>query len=187
MSTKKRLYQSLILPILTYCSPVWRPNLLRDICNLERVQKRATRYIVNDPSLNYRERLCKLQMLPLMFQLELADILFTVSSIKNPNNHFNILQSLTFSSSNTRSNSQFKLKHNYSSNNRSRHSFFNRIPRLWNSLPIIDPSLPINTIKKSIIAHLIEHFMSHFDSDRACTYHYLCPCNLCALTPGLHF
>ena len=131
MSTKKRLYQSLIIPILTYCSPVWRLYSLRDICNLERVQSRATKYIVNDPSLNYRERLCKLQMLPLMFQLELADI-FT---IKNPSNHFNILQSLTFSSSNTRSSSHLKLKHNFSTATVDRHSFFNCIPRQWNSLP----------------------------------------------------
>ena len=73
--TKKKLYQSLVLPILTYCSPVWRPFLLQDITALEKVQRRATKYIVNDSSLNYKDRLMKLNMLPLMYLLEIADII----------------------------------------------------------------------------------------------------------------
>lgn len=32
---KKALYLSLILPVMTYASPVWRPSLLKDIKALE--------------------------------------------------------------------------------------------------------------------------------------------------------
>ena len=183
-SVKKQLYQSLVLPILTYCSTVWRPFLLKDITILEKVQKRATKYIVNDSSLNYKDRLSKLQMLPLMFYLEIADIIFTVSSIKHPSDHFDIKQFISFSTSNTRSSALYKLKHRLTNNNISRHSFFNRIPRLWNSLPPIDPSISVRTIKRLIIIHLTSHFTTHFDPHNTCTFHYLCPCNSCSLIPG---
>ncbi len=141
ISVKKRLYQSLVLPVLTYCSPVWRPHLLKDISVLENVHRRAIKYIVNDSSLHYKDRLSKIQLLPLMYHLESADIMFLTLSIKNPCDHFDVNQFISFSSSRTRSSSSYKLKHCYTSNNLSRHSFFNRIPRLWNSLPPIDPSL----------------------------------------------
>lgn len=182
-SVKKLLYQSIVLPILTYCSPVWRPHLLKDITTLEKVQIRATKYIINDPSMNYKDRLSKLQMLPLMYHLEIADIMFTVSSIKSPSVHFDIKQFISFSSSNTRSSSLFKLKHRLTNNNLSRHSFFNRIPRLWNSLPAIDPSLSKYLIKRLTTTHLTLHFMNYFDPYNPCSFHYLCPCNSCSLIP----
>ena len=117
-------------------------------------------------------------MLPLMYNLELADIMFTVSSIKCPCDHFNINQFISFSSSNTRSSSSFKLKHRLTNNNLSRHSFFNRLPRLWNSLPPIDPSLSTHIIKRLITTHLFSHFTTHFDSLNPCSFHYLCPCSI---------
>ncbi len=44
---KQKLYTSLIIPHLTYCSPVWRPYLIKDIKTLEKVQRRATKFILN--------------------------------------------------------------------------------------------------------------------------------------------
>ena len=178
--TKKKLYQSLVLPILTYCSPVWRPFLLQDITALEKVQRRATKYIVNDSSLNYKDRLMKLNMLPLMYLLEIADIMFAVSSVKSP---VSTSIYITFSSSNTRSSSQFKLNHRLTNNNLTRHSYFYRLPRLWNSLPSINSSLSMRTIKSLITSHLFTHFTLTFDSDYPCSFHYLCPCNSCSKTP----
>ena len=35
ISIKKRLYMSLVLPLITYCSPIWHPSLLKDIIALE--------------------------------------------------------------------------------------------------------------------------------------------------------
>ena len=44
--------------------------------SLERVQQRATKFILNDYSSNYRYCLVKLGMLPLMYVYELANIMF---------------------------------------------------------------------------------------------------------------
>ena len=43
---------------------------------------------------------------------------------------------MSFSSTSTRSSANFKLYHYKSSTNSCRHFYFNRLPRLWNSLPV---------------------------------------------------
>ena len=40
---------------VTLLPPVWHPFLLSDIHCIENVQKRATRFIINDPTLGYKE------------------------------------------------------------------------------------------------------------------------------------
>ena len=54
---KKRLYVSLVRSQLVYCSPFWRPYLLKDISQLETVQRRATKFILNDFRSDYKSRL----------------------------------------------------------------------------------------------------------------------------------
>ena len=76
--TKKLLYLALIRSQLTYCSQIWRPRLIKDIISLEQVQCRATKYILNDYSTDYKTRLTSLHILPLMYTFELADILFLI-------------------------------------------------------------------------------------------------------------
>ena len=69
-SVKKKLYLSLILPILTYASQVYRPSHIKDIKALELFQKRATKYILHNSSSNYKSQLTKLNLLPLIYRLE---------------------------------------------------------------------------------------------------------------------
>ena len=183
---KKHLYLALVLPLLTYASPVWRPKLLKDITALESFQRRATKYLLNYPrSADYKSRLTMLQILPIMYRLELNDVMFYIKSKKNPSLHFNISDHITEHSNltTTRSQSAFKLKHMHSSTNTNRHFYFNRLPRLWNSLPPLDPNLPTPTIKTKIVRHLIDHFLNNFDSLNPCSFHLLCPCNTCSSLP----
>ena len=41
-STKRSLYQSMVKPKLTYCSPIWRPHLLKDIKALSKAGNKMT-------------------------------------------------------------------------------------------------------------------------------------------------
>ena len=147
---KKLLFTSLILPKLTYCSPILRPNLIKDIGMLERVQVRVTKFILNDYHSDYKSRLISLQILPLMYRLKLNDLMFFISSLKNPQSHYNTLDYFSFCDHpfGTRSSTHMKLKHSLSSTSLLHHSFFHRLPRLWNPLPQIDTSLSLPTIKK---------------------------------------
>ena len=67
INEKKVLYISLVRSQLLYCSVLWRPKLIRDIQLLERVRRRATKYILNDFHSSYKCRLLALNLLPLMY------------------------------------------------------------------------------------------------------------------------
>ena len=182
---KKYLYLSLILPILTYASPVWRPHMLKDIIALETFQKRATKYMLNYNNLDYKSRLTSLKILPLMYRLEMLDLMFYIGSKKNAGSHFDITNFITdASSTSTRSHTSFKLKHRACTTNSNRHFYFNRLPRLWNSLKPIDPNQSTSTIKLHIQKYIINHFTAHFDPNNPCTFHSICPCSSCSCTPS---
>ena len=166
---------TLVRSTLTYCSPVWRPHLLTDINNLERIQCRATKYILNNYTNDYKSRLVNLNILTLMYAYEIADILFLIKSIRNLTSSFNMNNYITFYTGSSRLAKALKLQHSYGANNTSRHSYFNRIPHLWNALPVINLNLSINTIKKQLRASLFNHFITIFDSANSCTFHFLCP------------
>ena len=128
---------------------MWQPFLVKDNNTLEKVQHRATKFILSsDPSLHeYKERLVSFSMLPLVYILELNNILFFVSCLKNPTHNFPILKSFFFCSSNTRSADHESSKLNLIpfSSIAECNSFICHVPRLWNSLPPIDLSFPILT------------------------------------------
>ena len=177
--TKKSLYLSLVRSQLTYCSQLWRPNIIKDIKRLETIQRRATKFIMSNTSTSYRDRLQFLYILPLMYWLEIQDIMFLVKCLKEPSDNFNIFSYVYFSSGTTRSVASRKLIHNFTKFCSSRHFYFNRIVRLWNALPLLIsmiPSLQLNIIFIHISGVT---FLAHFDSDNVCSFHFLCPCNRC--------
>ena len=184
---RKHLYLTLVRSQLVYCSPLWRPYLIKDIEHFERLQRRVTKFILNNYDLDYKSRLLQCQILPLMYFLELNDILFFIKSLKSPTLAFNIHDYVTFNISTTRSGSFNKLIHNFASTNHTRHFYFNRITRLWNSLPVIDLNLSTSTIKSKLYHYFWTHFVQQFDSDNIHTYHYLCPCSQCSLRPKTLF
>ena len=183
VSSKRLLYISLVRSQLLYCSPLWRPYLISDIGQLESVQRRATRYISKCSSHNYKERLTDINLLPLMMIYEISDIIFFVKCIKNKISHFMISDFVCFSSSHTRQATFFKLRHSKATSNASRYSYFNRLPRLWNSLPCIDLDLSVATIKYNLKHFFWQHFITKFDPENVCSYHFLCPCNKCSMLP----
>ena len=168
---------------LLYCSVVWRPYLLVDIKFLELVQRRATKFIIKGSDLDYRQRLETLHLLPLMMEFEMADILFFVKSLKYPSEYFNIQNFVQFCDQSTRSSTYFTLKHPISRNSAESNLFFNRIPRLWNSLPSLDLSLPLSSIKLKLCHIFLTHFISNFDANNVCSYRYVCPCYKCSKMP----
>ena len=133
-----------------YCSQLWRSNLIKDIHSLERVQRRATKYILNDYSSDYKSCLMNLKLLPLMYIYEINDICFFIKSYQSPSSHFNIYDYVTFSHYSTRFTKYSKLLHINSSPNTSRHFYFCWLPRLWNALPYIDLNLLLPTIKNKL-------------------------------------
>ena len=178
IAAKKHLYISLVRSQLTYCSVVWRPHLIKDITTLEKIQRRASKYILSDFSSDYKSRLTSLNMLPSMMQLELYDILSFIKSLKYPSESFNILDFVSFCSGSSRSAAHLKLQLSPAnrSTNRIRHFYFSRLPHLWNYLPTINLEKSVMSIKSDITAFFWSRFQQTFDPSRPCTYHAVCPC-----------
>ena len=164
------LYISLVRSKLTYCSQLWRPQYIQDIVLLENIQHRATKYILNDYASSYRSRLIHLSLLPLMYIYELNDIMFFIKSLKRPTISFKITNYVSFSSGTTRSSINCKLVHKRSRLNTNRHFYFNRLPRLWNTLPPINLSHSISTVKSMLLK---SHFLNHFNPDIPCSFHFI--------------
>ena len=101
--SKPVLYLSLAQPQIAYCSHLWHPHTIRDMCFLERIQWKATKFILNDYSSDNRQRLVTLNLRPISLWLELKDILFIIACFKNPRDHFNIFKYIQFVTSSTRS------------------------------------------------------------------------------------
>ena len=57
VSLKLSLYITLIRSKLTYCSQIRRPRLVKDIKFIESVQRKGSKFILNDFSSNYKDRL----------------------------------------------------------------------------------------------------------------------------------
>ena len=155
-SVKKLLHLTCVRPQLMYCLPIWRPRLIKDILLLERVQCKSTKYMLNDYQSDYKTRLTSLHLLPLMYTYELYDILFLVQNLQNLDLSFPVMKYVSFSTSSTRSGAHSKLTYWSSHTNLYQHSFFCRMVRLWNTVPPIDLSLSLSTIK-----HQIKCFRPH--------------------------
>ena len=82
--TKLVLYLSPVWSQITYCSHFWCLHTISDIFSVERIQQKATKFILNDYSSDYRQRLVILNLLPISLWLELKDILFVIACLKNP-------------------------------------------------------------------------------------------------------
>ena len=174
------VYLSLVVPVVTYGSPVWRPSLIRDIVSLEKLQRRATKYMLQDYQLDYKSRLCQLKLLPLMYRLEFIEVIFFITQLNCRSSSFDILNCFSFSSSTTRCGSHKKLIHSSKTSSAARNTFFHRFPRLWNSLPPINLSSSITSLKRFIKSVFIKKFNDVFNPYDSHTLHIVCPCSTCS-------
>jgi hypothetical protein len=83
ISVRRTLYLTLVRSHLSYASQVWAPQTVDLIKRTERVQRRASKYILNLPffcDISYNHRLATLNLLPLCYWHEYLDILFLFKS-----------------------------------------------------------------------------------------------------------
>ena len=117
-----------------------------------------------------------------MLLYEYYDIIFFFKCLKSPSSSFNINNYVSFASSSTRF-ANSKLLHTKSTTNSSRHFYFNRLPRLWNSLPVLSMEQYFKSLKQNLKIilwnYMNMYFITHFDPDSPCSVHFVCPCRSC--------
>ena len=99
--------------------------------------------------------------------------------IENLLGKFDIYKHISFITSSTRSSSHHKLKQNLCCTSHYRHFYFNCIVKLWNAFSKFDISLFITCTKSLLSRHLRNHFITHFNPEDSCTFHFVCPYNSC--------
>ena len=182
VNLKKQLYLTLVKSHVSYCCQLWRPFMVKDIQSIEKIQRRATKYILSDYTSDYKSRLLSLNLLPLMYWLDLQDLVFFIKCLKDPNDTIGIYRYVSFVGMNrTRAGTANKLQHKFARLSSTRHFYFIRITRIWNSIPseIIDLNLSVYTNKVRLTSFLWEHFKHKFDSNNLCSFHFVCPCYKC--------
>ena len=131
----KMLFQALVRPLLEYANVVWSPRFKKDMDKLERVQRRATRFIPELRDLQYEDRLKELNMPSLTYRRCRGDAIETYKYLHGIHNvNCEQLLPLADRQSATRGH-QLKLakrRHRLSV----RGHFFNfRVVNMWNNLP----------------------------------------------------
>jgi hypothetical protein len=195
LKAKLVLYKSLIQSVLMYGSVICCPSK-GDLELLEGVQRRATKYILNDYTSNYKTRLRNLSLLPLSFLREYYDLCFFYCCIHGiyDINISNIIPFTNLTNDDldvipdrmpTRSSTdRLRLSTPRCNTETARHFFTKRIVKLWNGLPEQIRSIPavdkhIRQFKHSILEHLVLTFLAKFDSENTCTWVSYCECSRC--------
>ena len=176
---RKKLYLSMVRSHLSYGSQLWRPLLTKDVLSLEKIQRRATKFILQDYNYDYKAILLSLNLLPIASWLELQDLLFVVKCLLDPPNNFNARDYICFSPTNTRSSTKNKLVHNFSRTNAGRHFYFCGIIRLWNAAPEIDLKKSFSSIKLQLNNFFWNNFRENLTQHDSCSFHLCCPCSKC--------
>ena len=148
---------------------------MKDINKLEHLQRWATKFILNDFISNYKIRLFKLKLLPLMYIFEHSDIIFS-SNLSNVS--LTALISYPFPTVLGQEVSSY-MHHYLSNTNKLRQFYFVRICHLWNALPSIDITISIQTIKNKIKSPFWDHFTRFFDLLDFITYVLAASVSLC--------
>ena len=177
---KLQLYTTLVRSKLDYCTQVWGGLNKANTLRIERTQRSATRYILNFPDLNYKERLCKLNLLPLTYRRDVSDILFFHRCFYEHN--INVNNFVSFTSNNLRdtrsSDDRTKLCSQYSRTQCAKLSYFKRIGSMWNLIPTeLRSVIDLNIFKRGLLSHFYNLLETAYDADNYCKMHIVCLCS----------
>ena len=76
---RRTLYLALVRPHLGYSTQIWAPQSIELIVKLERIQRRATKFILKLPyssNISYKSRLQTLNLIPICYWHKLLDLTF---------------------------------------------------------------------------------------------------------------
>ena len=109
-----------------------------------------------------------------------------IKSLHSHHDGFNVNDYIKFATGSTHSASSNKLYQTRSTNNTRKHFYFNGLPRIWNTLPIIDLNDHPIRIKSKLSEYVYGRiFLSNFDPAITCSFSISCPCLNCTKVPKL--
>ena len=76
-TTRRNLYRTYIVPILSYGAVLWKPSKT-DLKSIESIQMKASKWILGTSPLEYKERLSRINLLPLALYHEMHVLLLFI-------------------------------------------------------------------------------------------------------------
>ena len=153
--TKTNAYFTLVRPHLEYCSSVWNPHAVEQTNSIEKVQRRAARYVMN----NYQQRSSVTAMIeelewPSLERRRTTGQLTMLYKIINNTVDIPTTPYFTYNRSRTRANHIHKINHIGTKTDTFKYSFFPRTVPLWNMLPAAVAEAPsLVSFKRELSAH----------------------------------
>jgi hypothetical protein len=176
VNTKKALYLTLVRPSLGYANQVWSNTSVGNLKTIESLQRRATRYILPNTELSYKERLLSLNMLPLTYWHEMNNITLFYKLI---NKHYNVQLNELIQFKNTRTtrhSSKYDIKVPLCKSKLFQNSFYCVLPKIWNSLPVeVRLSSSKSVLKRKLTDYYTEALKNTYDIDYSQTWKTVCP------------
>jgi hypothetical protein len=184
-------FTSLVRPLVEFTSQLWAGNYTKkSLLKLESLQRRASKFILNDYVSPYDVRLTRLKLLPLSYRREFLDLVYFYNCINSlidmETSHLPIF--ITHNTVRTRlANDDLLLsvpKVKYMTYNK---YYMCRITRLWNALPLDIRNVELTTsgcntsFKRSLKDWFFEHLINSFESSNTCTWSICCKCFNCTL------
>ena len=180
---RQSLYHTFVKSQLCYATEVWSPATAKLQMILERVQRRATRWILktNVGEMPYEDRLTTLNQLPLVYDRELRDLVLVYKSVFSCID-LNIEQFVSFvQHSHSRSqNPSLVLKPSYCKTSTFQASFFNRVVKPWNfvcKIASTDKFASLSIFKRFLHATYSNLVKDTFNVDMPCTWSLTCDCS----------
>ena len=161
ITTLRTLFCALVRSQFEYCTVVWSPQTARNINKLEKIQTRATKFILKT-DVDYDTRRKQLNLLSLEDRRFLFDVLFLYKVL---NGYISIdistyIQFYTDSDGcHPRGRDELRLKKNFARTTTFKSSFFNRIVDMWNVLPLkVRQTSNISNFKKGARDFLLSRY-----------------------------
>ncbi|XP_076455765.1 uncharacterized protein LOC143290299 [Babylonia areolata] len=132
INIKETAYKALVRPTLEYVSPVWDPHTAKNIDSIEKVQRRAARWVVNDHC--HTSSVDSMLTHPQWSTLADRRRAARLTTFKHHREEVSINTPNTPARSTRQSHRETYLLHSCNTNYR-KYSFFPRTVRDWNSPP----------------------------------------------------
>ena len=166
---------------LSYSSQVWAPQSVKLIEIIERVQQRATKYILSLPyrtDISYKERLRLTELIPRCYWHEYLDLVYTYKSIVHnsyTDTNFKISKPIRVTR-HTASSKSVWLDIPKAKTVTFQNSFYSRASRAFNTLTeyLKDNTQSINVFKTKLRKHYVDLTLTVYDPAVLQTFKSVC-------------
>ena len=157
-AVRKVLYLTLVPNQLAYGSQVWAPQTVNNILSLERIQRRATKFILLLPyrtDVSYKERLKILGIFPITYWHEYLDLVYLFKCVLSSSDHNISIKASVRERRSSNTNNSILLNVAKCRTVSYQTSFYIRSAKVWNNLPsfIRDTTKSLASFKHAILKY----------------------------------